>query len=184
MACINELHYILIISIFNFLIFIHFTKQITLKPSLAQKLKLIFKFSTIKGQINVPLWTHMGHKVWRKDGKIFMKCYTIALKFWDKFNANFVLLYLSSYGSIKMWHLYLENVEKNSKAVHLKWVLTYLFNTKKHLTLALKKIVHLLFCVFQTKLNKAVNIFCILPEWIRNAPMIPGFITIKTWMRI
>ena len=44
------------ISIFNFLIIMHFTYQITLKPSLAQKLKLIFEFSTIKGQINVPLW--------------------------------------------------------------------------------------------------------------------------------
>ena len=31
-----------------------------------------------------------------------------------------------------------------------------------------KRIVHSLFCVFQTKLNKAVNIFCRLPEWIRN----------------
>ena len=35
-----------------------------------------------------------------------------------------------------------------------------------------KKIVHLLFCVFQTKLNKAVNILCRLPEWIRNVQMI------------
>ena len=42
----NELRCILTISIFNF-IFIHFTNKITLKPSLAQKLKLIFKFSTI-----------------------------------------------------------------------------------------------------------------------------------------
>ena len=57
MHCINELCYILIISISNFLIFIHFTNQKTLKPSLAQKLKLIFKFSTIKGKINAPLWT-------------------------------------------------------------------------------------------------------------------------------
>ena len=73
--CVNELCYILIISIFNFLIFIHFTNQITLKPSLAQKLKLIFKFSTIMGQINIPLWTHMGHKGWRKDGKTFTRCY-------------------------------------------------------------------------------------------------------------
>ena len=81
MHCINELCYILIISIFNFLIFIHFTNQITLKPSLAQKLKLIFKFSTIMGQINVPLWTHMGRKGRRKDGKTFIRCYTIALKF-------------------------------------------------------------------------------------------------------
>ena len=112
---------------FNFLIFIHFIKQLTLKPSLARKLKIIFKFSTIKGQINVPLWTHMGHKGWRKDGKTFITCYTIALKFWDEFNANFVSSCLSSYDSIKMWHLYLENVEKNNKAVHLRWVFTYLF---------------------------------------------------------
>ena len=112
---------------FQFLIFIHFTNQITLKPSLAQKLKLIFKFSTIMEQINVPLWTHMGHKGWRKDGKTFIRCYTIALKFWDEFNSNFVLSYFSSYSSIKVWHLYLKNVEKNNKAVHLMLVLTYLF---------------------------------------------------------
>ena len=139
----NELCYILIISIFSFLIFIHFTNQKTLKPSLAQKLKLIFKFSTIMGQISIPLWTHMGHKGWRKDGKTFTRCYTIALKFWDEFNTNFVLLYFSGYRSIKMWHLCLKNVEKNNKAVHLRLVLTYLFknlfNTKKHLALALKK---------------------------------------------
>ena len=55
MHCINELCYILIISISNFLIFIHFTNQKTLKPNLAQKLKLIFKFITIMGQINIPL---------------------------------------------------------------------------------------------------------------------------------
>ena len=51
MHCVNELCYILIISIFNFLIFIHCTNQIILKLSLAQKLKLIFKFSTIMEQI-------------------------------------------------------------------------------------------------------------------------------------
>ena len=61
-ALCQELCYTLIISIFDFLIFIHFTNQITLKQGLAQKLKLIFKCSTIKEQINVPLWTHMGHK--------------------------------------------------------------------------------------------------------------------------
>ena len=81
MHCVNELYYILIISIFNFLLFIHFTNQITLKPNLAQKLKLTFKFSTIMGQINVPLWTRMGYKGCRKGGKPFIKCYTIALKF-------------------------------------------------------------------------------------------------------
>ena len=62
---------------------------------------------------------------------------------------------------------FLKNVQKNNKAVHLRLVLTYLFkilfNTKKHLAWALKKIVHLFFCVFQTKLKKAVNIFCTLP---------------------
>ena len=125
--CVYELCYILIISIFNFLIFIHFTNQITLKPSLAQKLKLIFEFSTIMGQINIPLWTHMGHKGWRKDGKTFIRCYTIALKLWDEFNANFALLYFSSYSSIKMWHLCLKNMEKNNKAVHLMLVFTFLF---------------------------------------------------------
>ena len=62
MHCVYELCYILIISIFDFLIFIHFTNQITLKLSLAQKLKLIFKFSTIIEQINVPLWTHWDIK--------------------------------------------------------------------------------------------------------------------------
>ena len=59
--CVNKLCYILIISIFNFLIFIHFTNQKTLKPSLAQMLIFMFKFSTTMGQINIPLWTHMGH---------------------------------------------------------------------------------------------------------------------------
>ena len=57
---LNELCYIQIISIFKFLIFIHFTNQMTLKPSLAQKLKLIFKFRTRENL--VPLWTHMRHK--------------------------------------------------------------------------------------------------------------------------
>ena len=54
--------YILIISVFNFLTFIHFTNQITSKQNLAQKLSLIFKFSSIKRQINIPLWAHAGHK--------------------------------------------------------------------------------------------------------------------------
>ena len=65
--------------------------------------------------------------------------------------------------------------------MHLRLVLTYLlynlFNTKKYLALALKKIVHLLFCVLQTKLNKAFNIFCRLLEQIRNVQVIPGFST-------
>ena len=61
-ALYHELCYILIISISIFFIFIHFTNQKTLKPSVAQKLKLILTFSTIMEQINIPLWPHMGHK--------------------------------------------------------------------------------------------------------------------------
>ena len=34
--------------------------------------------------------------------KTFIRSYTIALKFLDEFNANFALLYFSSYSSIKM----------------------------------------------------------------------------------
>ena len=124
--CVNELYYILIIWTFNFLIFIHFTNQIILKLSLAQKLKLIFKFSTIKRQINVPLRTHMRFKEWGKDGKTFIRCYTVALKFWDEFNANFVWLFFSSCSWRNMWQLYLKNLEKNNKAVHLSLVLIYL----------------------------------------------------------
>ena len=35
-----------------------------------------------------------------------------------------------------------------------------------------------LFCVFQINLNKAVNIFCTLPEWIRNIQMMQCFSTV------
>ena len=53
MHWVYELCYILIISIFDFLFLRHCTDQITLTPSLAQKLKLIFKYiSTIMEQIN------------------------------------------------------------------------------------------------------------------------------------
>ena len=129
--CVYKLCYILIISIFDFFIFIHRTNLITLKPSLAQKLKLTFKFSTIMEQISIPLWNHMRHKGWRKDGKTFTMCYTIALKFWDEFNANFVLLYFSNYRSIKIWHLYFKNVEKKTTikcitvALHLSSTKTF-----------------------------------------------------------
>ena len=59
------------------------------------------------------------------------------------------------------------------------------FNINKHLALLLKKkIVHVLFYVFQTNLNKAINIFCKLSEWMRNMQMIEYFNTKKTWMRI
>ena len=38
--------------------------------------------------------------------------------------------------------------------------------------------------LFAGKLNKTVNTFCRLPEWIRYAQMIPRFIAIKIWMGI
>ena len=110
MHSVNELCYILI------------TNLITLKQSLAQSLNLIFKFTSIKRKINIPLWTHMGHKWWRK----MEKCYTIPLKFGNEFNANFLWLYFSSYRSIKIWHIYLKNVQTNNKAVHLMLLFTYL----------------------------------------------------------
>ena len=110
---------------FSYLYTFYKLNNIKTKPS--TKLKLIFKFSTIMEQINVPLWTHMGHKGWRKDGKTFIRCYTVALKFWDEFNTNFVLLYFSRYSIIKMWHLYHNNVEKDNKAMHLWLVFNYVF---------------------------------------------------------
>ena len=141
--------YILIISISNF-IFIHFTNQKTLKRSQAQKLKLIFKFSAIMGQINMPLLTHMGYKGWRKDGKTFIRCYTIALKLWHEFNANFALLHFSWNSSIKMWHFFLKNVEKNNKAVHLRLVSPVFFKTFSILRniLPLKKKLSIYFSVY------------------------------------
>ena len=51
----------------------------------------------------------------RKGWKNYYKMlYTIAIKSWDKFNANFVLLYFSSRSSIKMWHL-IWNIWRNDK---------------------------------------------------------------------
>ena len=78
---VNELWYIIIISIFIFLIFKHFTSQTTLKRRLVQKLNLTSKFSSIKRQINIPLWTHMGHKEWRKDEKTFIRHYRVYTDF-------------------------------------------------------------------------------------------------------
>ena len=132
----------------NFFTFIHFTNQITLIQNLAQRLKLILRFSSTKRQKNIPLWTHLRHTGWRKNGKTFIRCYTIVLKFWDEFNANFVLLYFLSYRSIKVWHLYLKYVFKNNKVVHLRLLFQILFNIKKHLALVLKKFVCVVFCVF------------------------------------
>ena len=103
--CVNELCYILITHYINFLIFIYFTNQITLKQSLTRRLKLIFKFSSIKRHSLGPIKLKKGCI---KDDSVM--CCTITLKFWDEFNASFVLLYFLSYKSIKIWHLYLKNV--------------------------------------------------------------------------
>ena len=134
--------YILIISIFNFLIFMHFTNQITLKPSVAQNLKLIFNFSNTCSRYTFHFEPTRGIND-EERMKNFYKVLHHCFKIWDEFNANFALLYFSSYSSIKMWHLYLTNVGKNNRAVHLRLVLTYLFlnlfNTKKHLAWTFKK---------------------------------------------
>ena len=181
MHFVNELCYTLIISIFSFLIFIHFTNQITSKQCLAQKLNLIFPLSLINWQINIQRWTCTGHKGWRKNGKTFARCYTIPLELWHEFNAKFVLLHFSCYRPIKFWHLYLENVEKNNNVVHLRLVFTYflqnVFNIKNILLWYSKRFVDVLFCVFQTNLNKAVNRSEIykLRQFFSN---------IKTWMRV
>ena len=111
MHCVNELYCIFIISFFYLHAF-HKPNNIITKPSI--KVTLIFKVSQTKRQIDIPLWTHMGHKEWSEDGKTFTKCYTIASKFWDEFNANFVLLHFSSYRSIKIWHIYFRYVEKKA----------------------------------------------------------------------
>ena len=60
----------------------------------------------------------MGHKGWKKDGKTFAGCYTIALKFWDESNADFVLLYFSSYRSIKNLTPLLQECGEKEQAVY------------------------------------------------------------------
>ena len=46
--------------------------------------------------------------------------------------------------------------------------------------MVLKKIVHILFHVFQTNLNKAVNIICKLSEWIKDFNENIAWVTQKT----
>ena len=60
MHCVNELFYILIQ--FKIFYLLYFPNQITLKQSLAQKLSLIFKFSSIERQTYIPLWIRMSIK--------------------------------------------------------------------------------------------------------------------------
>ena len=67
-----------------------------------QRDKQIFHFG--------PAWV-IKDEGWEK----FTRCYTITLKSWDEFNANFILLYFSSYRSIKIWDFYTKNVEKKKQ---------------------------------------------------------------------
>ena len=56
---------VLYANYFSFQFYLHtFYKpnNIKTKPSTKVIFKLIFKFSTIKGQISAPLWTHMEHE--------------------------------------------------------------------------------------------------------------------------
>ena len=154
MNCVNAFQ-------FSYLHTFYKLNQITLKPSLALKLNLALRSSSIKWEINIPLWTHMEHKGWGKDGKAFIRCCIIALRFWDQFNASFPLLNFSTYKSMKIWHLYLKKVERNNMGMHLRLLFTYL-----------RQICPCTFCVFQKKVNKAVNIFCTLPEWTRSDTML------------
>ena len=85
-----------------------------------------------------------------------------------------------------MWSFQKCAEKKHGSTLRLLFIYLHqnLFNIKKHLALALKKIVHVLNCVFQSNLNKVVNIFCTLSKWIRNVQIMQCFSTIKIWMRI
>ena len=48
-----------------------FYKPNNIKTKPSKKVKTLFEFTTIKGQINVPLWTHMEHGGW-KDAKTLL----------------------------------------------------------------------------------------------------------------
>ena len=132
MHCVNELCYVLIISINNFLIFVHFTNQLILKQSLTWKLNLIFKFSSMMRQIDVPRWAQMGHKGWRENGKSLIRSYTIALKFWHEFNANFVCYISQIIGQLKNFTALLQKCRETQEGIYLN---QNLFSSKKNLAL-------------------------------------------------
>ena len=152
-------------SCYNFMYFLkHYTKLPWFYSQQLPSLFLIFKLGLIKRQINIPLWTYIGYKRWIKDGKTFARCYTIALNFWHEYDVNFVLLYFSSYRLIKSWHLYLKNVEKNNKAVHLRLLSAYLH---QNILPWYSKKMSMYFSAY-SNFSETVNIFCKLSEWIRN----------------
>ena len=111
MHCINELCYMLIFQFPIFLSSYILQTKKTLIPSLAQKLQ---KLSMIMGQINISLrWDIKDEEMimgqiniplrWDiKDEERMEKLYITTLICLDEFNANFVLLYFSSYSSIKI----------------------------------------------------------------------------------
>ena len=116
--CINELH----IHFFDFLISRHFTNQITLQQSVASKLNLIFKVSQTKREIFhfAPTW---GIKNEARMGKL-LKGVTQLLQNFEMNLMPVLLLYFSSYRSIKTWNLYFKNMEKKA----IRWCI----ETPKH----------------------------------------------------
>ena len=96
----------------------------------------------------------MGHKERSEDGKTFTKCYTIPLKLWHEFYVNFVLLYFSSYWSIKIWHLLFKNVEKKA----IRWCIIFLCRMYLSMYFSPKKVFCLICWIF----------FC-FGTWIQDA---------------
>ena len=125
------LRIVLYTNYFNFKFsYLHtFYKPSNIKTKPSTKFKTYIQIYHNNGTDKCSTLDSHGAQRMKKGWKVFhhQRCYTIALKFWDEFNANFVSLYFSSYSSIKMWHLCLKNMEKNNKAVPLRFVLTYLF---------------------------------------------------------
>ena len=61
----------------------------------------------------------MGHEERREDGKKFIRRYTIALKFWDEFNANFVfVIFFKLWVNKNLAPLLQKCKEKSNKVVH------------------------------------------------------------------
>ena len=60
MHCVNELY--TVYSLFQLSYLLAFYKPNNITTKLSLKVNLLFKVSQTKGQIDIPLWTHMGHK--------------------------------------------------------------------------------------------------------------------------
>ena len=80
MHCANDLCYTLIISIFNFLIVIHFTNQITLKPGQCTKVKTYIQILHDKGTDKCStLDPHGAYRMkgWKNVYKVLYNCFKI-----------------------------------------------------------------------------------------------------------